>query len=305
MVSYITELAAYKADPRLMWAIIRTLGREPKRMEDLQSMLSLHCDATHPAAEQGRIPLEEGNFHLVGEMSGLVKLDISERLHIQNYEFLSRLKALKKLTLYHCNFTDATPLLGLPELREVNLDWCPLEHPEVLDELRARGCQVRNSLPGPAPAPVEIIPPSAAPEEECLEGPYYAHFLKYPEKKGEPSVQGLQELRRLILEGELRETPNWKSVYACLEEGGPSILVDFKHGWSTLMVLDEENGAYWHQHNLEEPDEDEPARVEAGGQSPVPRKYASQDMELTWRSILCFVKTGGLYSGAEWHRYDW
>lgn len=80
------------------------------------------------------------DFHdwsVIGQMTKLQTLVI-KGVYIDDFSFLTSCKNLRKLDLYNTNFSDCRLLLELPNLKEVNLIFCPLEHTEILQDLSAK-----------------------------------------------------------------------------------------------------------------------------------------------------------------------
>lgn len=76
----------------------------------------------------------------------LAKLPNLRNLRLQNlqagdFSFLRECKALRSVSFYNTNFSDCRLLLDLPKLQEADLRFCPLEHREALEKLKAR-CRV-------------------------------------------------------------------------------------------------------------------------------------------------------------------
>ena len=75
--------------------------------------------------------------------------------------------------------------------------------------------------------------------------------------------------------------------------------VDFDQGWAApLYNACDECGAA--PYDPDRPDGWEDAPVDIGGQTPVPKMYALEDMEKAARVILCFLETGKLSSESKW-----
>lgn len=87
------------------------------------------------------------DWSVIGRMTKLQTLTISD-IYIDDFSFLGNCKNLKRLYLHNTNFSDCRLLLKLPDLKEVNLCFCPLEHTEVLQELSARCNVVDDTLAG-------------------------------------------------------------------------------------------------------------------------------------------------------------
>jgi len=77
------------------------------------------------------------DWSVIGRMTKLQSLVI-QNIYIDDFSFLSACKNLKRISLYNTNFSDCRLLLELPNLKEADLRFCPLEHIEVLQNLSAQ-----------------------------------------------------------------------------------------------------------------------------------------------------------------------
>lgn len=82
------------------------------------------------------------DWSVIGRMTNLQTLTIQD-FYIDDYSFLRTCKNLKRLYLHNTNFSDCRLLSELPNLREVKLCFCPLEHTEALQELSAK-CSIET-----------------------------------------------------------------------------------------------------------------------------------------------------------------
>lgn len=77
------------------------------------------------------------DWSVIGRMAKLQSLVINH-IYVDDFSFLRKCKNLKKLGLHNTNFSDCRLLLELPNLKEVDLCFCPLEHMETLQGLAAK-----------------------------------------------------------------------------------------------------------------------------------------------------------------------
>lgn len=79
--------------------------------------------------------------------------------------------------------------------------------------------------------------------------------------------------------------------------------IDMDNGWAALSfnTWDEEGDAHMYQPvNPEYADSAEDAPVDIGGQTPVLKRNALNDLNLAAECVLHFAKTGQLYAGLQW-----
>ncbi len=77
------------------------------------------------------------DWSVIGLMSGLKSLVI-QHLFINDFSFLRKCKNLRSLSLYNTNFSDCRIIGELPNLKEADLRFCPLEHTDSLLNLTAK-----------------------------------------------------------------------------------------------------------------------------------------------------------------------
>lgn len=100
------------------------------------------------------------------------------------------------------------------------------------------------------------------------------------------------------------------SVYLSLDEYGEDgdsfLTVDIKNGWAALAFngWDENGDAYLYQPINKESDNLEEAPVCIGGQTPVSKRNALQDMELVVECVRYFAQTGERYPGLQWEIWN-
>ncbi len=77
------------------------------------------------------------DWSIIGKMSNLLMLGI-ERIYIEDFSFLEECKNIRVLNLSQTNFCDCRIFLKMPNLKEVWLYNCPLEHVQVLEKLNLK-----------------------------------------------------------------------------------------------------------------------------------------------------------------------
>ena len=123
---------------------------------------------------------------------------------------------------------------------------------------------------------------------------------------GEITQTVLDKMVRMIRGGTVRE------VYLSMSEYGGGddedfLNVDLAHGWAVpaFNYWDEEGDAHLCLPvNERYSSVEEEAPVCIGGQSPVPKRFALDDLDLAAECVLYFARTGALYPGVPWARFD-
>ena len=115
----------------------------------------------------------------------------------------------------------------------------------------------------------------------------------------------LDKMVRMIRGGTVRE------VYLSMSEYGGGddedfLNVDLAHGWAVpaFNYWDEEGEAHMLLPVNGKYSGGEPAPVEIGGQTPVLKRNALDDLDLAAECVLHFARTGTLYPGLEWEEFE-
>ena len=115
----------------------------------------------------------------------------------------------------------------------------------------------------------------------------------------------LDKMVRMIRGGTVRE------VYLSMSEYGGGddedfFNVDLAHGWAVpaFNYWDEEGEAHMLLPVNGKYSGGESAPVEIGGQTPVLKRNALDDLDLAAECVLYFARTGALYPGVPWARFD-
>ena len=98
-------------------------------------------------------------------------------------------------------------------------------------------------------------------------------------------------------------------AWLALDEYGEEdfLSVDICNGWAALAfnTWDEEGVAHMYQPvNLEFATSQEQAPVNIGGQTPVLKRNALNNLELVAECVLCFAKTGEVYPELKWEELE-
>lgn len=126
------------------------------------------------------------------------------------------------------------------------------------------------------------------------------HFLN---DEDEPVTQ--EAVDKLI--GNIRKN-QCRSAWLALDEYGEEdfLSVDIDNGWAALSfnTWDEEDAHMYQPVNPEYDTSKEDAPVNIGGQTPVLKRNALNDLNLAAECVLHFAKTGELYSELEWEEVE-
>ena len=90
------------------------------------------------------------------------------------------------------------------------------------------------------------------------------------------------------------------------EDGGDFLSGDIEQGWAALALnaWDAEGESHMYLPVNSKYSGAEPAPVEIGGQSPVCRRHALDDLSLAAKCVLHFARTGKLYPELRWEEPD-
>lgn len=142
-----------------------------------------------------------------------------------------------------------------------------------------------------------------------MDAPTFA--VRYLSLDGTEHIDGgitqtvLDKMVRMIRGGTVRE------VYLSMSEYGGGddedfLNVDLAHGWAVpaFNYWDEEGEAHMLLPVNGKYSGGEPAPVEIGGQTPVLKRNALDDLDLAAECVLHFARTGTLYPGLEWEEFE-
>ena len=115
----------------------------------------------------------------------------------------------------------------------------------------------------------------------------------------------LDKMARMIRSGAAREVCLSVSEYGG-EDDEDFLNVDLAHGWAVpaFNYWDEEGEAHMLLPVNGKYSGGESAPVEIGGQTPVLKRNALDDLDLAAECVLYFARTGALYPGVPWARFD-
>jgi len=249
-----------------------------------------------------------GDWAMLEEMTNLQVLEFPARTPpgiIEDFSFLPKLKKLYRLDLQATNFTDCSLLAGLTQLKYLSLPARKkLIHTEVLDGL---SCTIYTEEPtyhdDDFPKYNVISPQDVS---TPLPDTFAAHCLEYGRKRfinGELTQEVLDELAELIRTGKV------SSLLLSLDEDSEEdfFTMDIEAGWAAPMfnIWNEDGEAVCFQPiNEKYVSVEEDAPVEIGGQTPVPKRFALDDLSLAAECAVYFAKTGALYPGVPWAEFS-
>ena len=322
----------YKVDPRLLTWIKNNMQGCPQTPGDLLRIKRLdrwkvnRSQSTDGYRTPAWLREEKGDFSLIGEMKNLEYLKLT-KTEIGDWSFLTQCKKLRMLELSESDFTDCRLLAELPALEKVYLPpRRKLKHTEVLDSL---------PLQKETPALVEEQPFYKDVDYEDMEeldgeditidyryegydgvrcvlvefcGAPTARWKDFPhgeyqEDNWKNLTQGQRETLAARLADAIRRE-KVESLSLSFEPWGEEMFLggEFAPGWAALWYDDMENGVSYMSHNTDYDTVEELCPIEIGGQSPVAKKWALEDLDLAARIVEYFLLHGQLMPGSRWLR---
>lgn len=297
------------------------LAMTPKKLTDIGQLRRIKrlADKDFPVphseyTKQKLAPIQDflqsrtGDWAMLGEMTNLQVLEFPKRTPpgiIDDFSFLPKLKNLYRLDLQFTSFTDCSLLSGLTQLKSLALPARKkLIHTEVLDTL---SCKIYtdeptyrdDSFPQYKVVPAQEIPVPAS-------GTFAARLLEYGQNRfinDELTDDILENLFALIWTGQI------DSLLISLDENGEEdfFTMDIEEGWAapTFNIWNENGDAVCFQPiNEKYPSVEEDAPVQIGGQSPVPKRFALDDLALAAYCAIYFAKTGKLSPTVQWAEFS-
>lgn len=316
----------YGIDPRLLTWIKNNVEGCPRTLEEFAGITRLdrwkvnRSRSTNGYETPSWLALKRGDFSMIGEMRELRYLRLQE-VEIDDFSFLTRCKKLEVLDLQHTNFTDLSLLEGLPELKKVYLPpRSQMIHTEVLDGLLKRGEVPKVEVPEP------FFKDEDFQDIQIVDG-----------KTVRLSFEGDPRVRCVQVDFAGKEPSAWRNFccdeedcWAVLSDGqkekmadqladavlsdrvhgfylsqepwgeGHFLCAEFAGGWAALFYDTGDGEACYSIYNADYDTVEILCPVEIGGQSPVPKMMATEDMELVIKVMRHFLKTGQLCPGTMW-----
>lgn len=307
-----------RASPYLLCWI--ELSIAPKKLTDISQLRKIkrladkdfpvpHSDYTAQklAPIQDFLHSRTGGWEMLGEMTGLQVLEFPPRTPpglVEDFSFLPKLKNLYRLHLQATGFTDCSLLSGLTQLKNLYLPARKkLIHTEALDAL---SCKITFDDPfyQDDTFPDHHIVPAREAPAPVSQG-IAVRYLEYGKNRfeGEEITDGvLEKLSGLIRAGKT------DSAFLSLDENGEEdfFTIDIADGWAApvFSTWDEKGDAVCFQPVNEKFDSvEEDAPVEIGGQSPVPKRFALDDLALAAECAVWFARTGELCPRVPWAEF--
>ncbi|MDE7245662.1 MAG: hypothetical protein K2O18_17050 [Oscillospiraceae bacterium] len=238
---------------------------------------------------------------LLENMANVTYLELP-RAEFRDYSFLERLSSVEILDLSRTSFRDCALLTRLPQLKRVLL---PAErqlvHLELLDALPLQVKTDPRRVCGKEIDSFELIPARPA-EPLDLTPPYKVLHIDADGRENEgPEIteKRVKELIKAVKKGKI------EMLYASLEPWGEDeyLEIDIADGWAVLNYSDSEADCDYCIYNPARAGDQSDAPPEIGGQSPVPKQHAIEDLSLAADCLGYFIKTGSLYPGAHWAKF--
>ncbi len=261
-----------------------------------------------PICERDFLQSGKNSWALLGELANLQVLEFPKKTPpgiIDDFSFLPKLKNLRKLQLKYTGFADCSLLSGLTQLKYLSLPARKrLLHTEVLDHL---SCEIYtddpfyidNSFPKYKVLPIGEVSP-------VLPDGFAIRYLEYGQSTytDESITQSaVHEMSQLIRAGGVH------SVFLSLDENGEEdfLTMDLENGWAAPAFNTQGKRGepvFFQPINDQYAGVEEEAPVQIGGQTPVAKRFALNDLDLAAECAVYFAKTGGLYPGIPWAKFS-
>jgi len=297
------------------------LAMTPKHLTDINQLKRIKrlADKDFPVphseyTKQKLAPIQDflksrtGDWVMLEEMTNLQVLEFPARTPpgiIDDFSFLPKLKKLYRLDLQATSFTDCSLLSELTQLKSLSLPARKkLIHTEELDML---SCKIYTEEPAYHDddfPKYNVVPAQDA--SAPLPDAFAAHCLEYGRKRfmnSELTQEVLDELTELIRAEQVN------SLLLSLDENSEEdfFTMDIEAGWAALTfnIWNEKGDPVCFQPiNEKYVSVEEDAPVEIGGQTPVPKRFALDDLSLAAECAVYFAKTGKLYPGVPWAEFS-
>lgn len=129
------------------------------------------------------------------------------------------------------------------------------------------------------------------------------HFITFDSRVYAEDEVTLNIVEQLVQS--IRENHKVECATLSLDQYGEEdfFTVDVENGWATLAFNTWDKSGEVHMYlpiNTQQVESEEEAPVYIGGQSPVCKRYALDNLNLAAKCVLYFAKTGELYPDLEW-----
>ncbi len=320
------EQKEYGIDPRLLTWIKNNLERCPQTLDDFARITRLdrwkvnRSKSTSGYETPSCLVERRGDFSLIGKMRDLEYLRLQE-IELEDFSFLTRCKKLQMLDLQHTNFTDCRLLAELPELKKAYLPpRSQMVHTEILDTLLKKKAEpLEIKVPEPFYKDEDFqnlkivdggtvrLSYEGSSQVRCVgvdfAGKYPSAWKDFPQEEEDCWVRLSEESKERMAD-QLADAILKGKVHSFLLSQEPwgeghFLSAEFAGGWAALFYEDDEGNCY-SSYNDDYDTVEILSPVEVGGQSPVPKMMALEDMELVARITKHFLRTGQLCPGTFW-----
>ena len=316
----------YYIDPRLLAWVKNNVESCPQTLEEFAKITRLdrwqvnRSKSTTGYETPSWLVTKRGDFSIIGEMKELLYLRLQE-IEIEDFSFLRKCRKLQMLDLQHTNFTDCSLLEELSDLRKAYLPpRSQLIHTEVLERLSKKAEPIEIQVPEPFYKEEDFQNCKIVDGAEAVlsyQGNRTVRCVSVDFAGKEPSAwRGFahgdedcwgdlsEEVREKMIE-QLAEAVRHEKVHSLLlslEPWGEGHYLggEFAGGWAALFYDDNDQGVSYSVYNADYDTVEILAPVEIGGQSPVPKMMALEDLELAARIVSHFLRTGQLCPGTKW-----
>lgn len=244
------------------------------------------------------LDLGETNFYEGAYLEFLenLKVLVLPPAEITDFSFLKKCKHLTTLDVSRTNFTDCSLLLELSELEVVILPPKKnLLHYGIIDSITA-------NIHTAEPETEDDVPPALYLSKKKLplgENGFYAQIVivdgrVYREKQITKEL--LQELVKNIRAGKT----NNLTISADTDMESIIFTAAMKDGWAALVLQDFDYDIYYQPYNEKYSNATEYAPPKIGGQSPIPKSEAIDDLRIAADCVRHYIRFGKLFLKVKW-----
>lgn len=325
-IRFLEEKKEYGIDPRLLVWVKNNVEGCPQTLEEFARITRLdrwkvnRSKSTRGYERPSWLVERRGDFSIIGEMRDLQYLLLQE-IEIDDFSFLSRCRKLQVLDLQHTNFSDCSLLTGLTELKKVYLPpRSQMIHTEVLDRILNQTEAPSIQVPEPFYRDedfrnMKIVDAGSVRlsyegncEVRCVQVDFAGKepsAWKHFEYEEEDCWADLNDTDKEIMADQLADAIAGGRVHSFLLSQEPwgeghYLSGEFAGGWAAVFYDTGDGEAGYSIYNADYDTVEILAPVEIGGQSPVPKMMAVEDMELVAKIARHFLKTGQLCPGTRW-----
>ncbi len=320
------EKKEYGIDPRLLVWIKNNVEGCPQTLGEFAGITRLdrwkvnRSRSTRGYETPSWLVEKRGDFSIIGEMKELQYLLLQE-IEIDDFSFLSRCKKLQVLDLQHTNFSDCSLLAELPELKKVYLPpRSQMIHTEVLDAIRIKAEAPDIQVPEPFYKDEDFknrkivdggsvhLAYEGNAQVRCVgvdfAGKCPSAWKDFAQQEEDCWADLSEEAREKMTDQLAAAIKNGRVHSFLLSQEpwgeGHYLSGEFSGGWAAVFYDTGDGDASYSVYNADYDTVEILSPVEIGGQSPVPKMMALEDMELVAKIVRHFLKTGQLCPGTMW-----